>query len=230
MLAELTDAVTSIVGDHGLTALFVLMVAEALLPVPASEAIVMYAAAIAAGAFANQQLVLFGTPIEPGFTAYLVVALTGIVGYTLGAVAGWAIGRYGGRPFLERHGRWLRLDAARLDRAEQWFERWGGWAVFLGRIAPVARSFVSIPAGVLEAPFGRYVALTVAGISVWCFAVAGAGYLAGANWETLDERLGIVDYVVAAVIVVGIAWLGWKVVRSRRAGKEAAPGYTDPSE
>ena len=80
--------------------------------------------------------------------AYVAVALAGTIGYTLGAIVGWAIGVYGGRPYLERHGRWLHLDEEKLDRAERWFERWEDWAVFLGRLTPVIRSFVSIPAGV----------------------------------------------------------------------------------
>ena len=74
---------------------------------------------------------------------------------------GWAIGLYGGRPYLERHGRWLHLNAEKLDRAERWFERWEDWAVFLGRLTPVIRSFVSIPAGVFEVPFVRYTLLTL---------------------------------------------------------------------
>jgi len=197
----------------------VLMFAEALLPVPASEAIVMYGGAIAAGAFAAQDVVLLGTTIEHGLPAYLLVASAGTIGYTLGAIVGWAIGLYGGRPYLERHGRWLRLDAAKLDRAEAWFDRWGDWAVFLGRIAPVMRSFVSIPAGVLEAPFARYVVLTVAGVGIWCFAFVGAGYAAGRNWERLDEQLGVVDYVVGALLVIGLGYLVWRL-RRRRAPAE----------
>ena len=97
-----------------------------------------------------------------GPPAYLAVALAGTIGYTIGSIGGWAIGLYGGRPYLERHGRWLHLNEAKLDRAERWFERWEDWAVFLGRLTPVVRSFVSIPAGVFETPFVRYTLLTLA--------------------------------------------------------------------
>jgi len=220
ILAELTELMTGVVGDHGLYALFVLMFLEALLPVPASEAIVMYGGAIAAGAFAAQDVVLLGTTIEHGLPAYLAVASAGTIGYTLGAIAGWAIGLYGGRPYLERHGRWLRLDAAKLDRAEAWFDRWGDWAVFFGRIAPVMRSFVSIPAGILEAPFLRYVLLTVTGVGIWCFGFVAAGYFAGSNWEHVDERLGVIDYVVAALLAAGVVYLVWRARRRRRAAVE----------
>ena len=78
------------------------------------------------------------------------MALAGTLGYLVGAIVGWAIGLYGGRPLLERHGRWFHLDAEKLDRAERWFDRWEDWAVLLGRVTPVVRSFISIPAGVFR--------------------------------------------------------------------------------
>ena len=114
--------------------------------------VMVYGGAVAAGAFAGQDVQLFGWKLEPGLEAYLGIALAGTIGYTLGSILGWWIGLHGGRPFLERHGRWLHLNEAKLERAERWFERWEDWAVFLGRVTPVVRSFVSIPAGVFEAP------------------------------------------------------------------------------
>src|SRR5215475_826542 len=162
IVGGITDAVTSAIGDHGLYAVFALMFVDALFPV-ASEVVMLYAGAVAAGAFANQDVVLFGHTFAQGAPAYVAMALAGTIGYTLGAMVGWAIGRYGGRPYLERHGRWLHLDEEKLDRAERWFERWEDWAVFLGRLTPVIRSFVSIPAGVMEVPFVRYTLLTLAG-------------------------------------------------------------------
>ena len=97
VLSELTDAVTSAIGDYGLYAVFVLMLVDAVFPA-ASEVVMVYAGALAAGAFAGQDVVLFGTQIDPGFPAYVAVALAGTIGYTLGAIVGWAIGLYGGRP------------------------------------------------------------------------------------------------------------------------------------
>ena len=124
----------------------------------------VYGGAVAAGAFADQDVTLFGRTIDEGLPAYVAIALAGTIGYTIGAIGGWAIGLYGGRPYLERHGRWLHLDEEKLDRAERWFERWEDWAVFLGRLTPVVRSFVSIPAGVFEVPFVRYTLLTLLGL------------------------------------------------------------------
>ena len=225
VLSELTDAVTSAIGDYGLYAVFLLMLVDAVFPA-ASEVVMVYAGAVASGAFAGQDVVLFGTEIDQGFPAYLAMALAGTIGYTVGAIIGWAIGLYGGRPYLERHGRWLHLDAAKLDRAEAWFERWENWAVFLGRLTPVVRSFVSIPAGVMEVPLVRYTVLTLAGSAIWCFAFAGAGYLAGSNWEDLHHAFRYADYLVAAAIVVGVGWLAWRYVRKRkrRLAEESSAG------
>ena len=188
VLGELTDAVTSAIGDYGLYAVFLLMLVDAVFPA-ASEVVMVYAGAVASGAFAGQDVVLFGVEIDQGLSAYVAMALAGTIGYTVGAVIGWAIGLYGGRPYLERHGRWLHLDETKLDRAETWFERWENWAVFLGRLTPVVRSFVSIPAGVMEVPLVRYTVLTLAGSAIWCFAFAGAGYLAGSKLGGLPPRV-----------------------------------------
>ncbi len=215
ILSEITEVVTTAIGDYGLYAVFVLMLVDAVFPT-ASEVVMVYAGAVASGAFAQQDVVLFGTTIEEGLPAYLAMALAGTIGYTIGAMIGWAIGLYGGRPYLERHGRWLHLDEEKLDRAERWFERWEDWAVFLGRLTPVIRSFVSIPAGVLEAPFVRYTLLTLAGSAIWCFAFAGAGYVAGANWEDFHHAFRYADYVVAGVAVAGVGWLAWRYLRKRK--------------
>jgi membrane protein DedA with SNARE-associated domain len=214
-LSGLTDAVTSAIGDYGLYAVFVLMAVDAVFPA-ASELVMVYAGALAAGAFVNQDVVLFGTTIHEGWPAYVAVALAGTIGYTLGAIGGWAIGLYGGRPYLERHGRWLHLDEKKLDRAERWFERWEDWAVFLGRLTPVIRSFVSIPAGVMEVPFVRYTLLTFAGSAVWCFGFAGVGFALGASWEDFQHAFRYVDYLVVAAVVAAAAWLGRRYVRNRR--------------
>jgi membrane protein DedA with SNARE-associated domain len=215
ILTELSDAVTSVIGDYGLYAIFWLMFIDAVLPA-ASELVMVYGGALAAGAFANQDVTLFGRPLDEGLPAYLAISLAGTIGYTLGAMMGWAIGFYGGRPYLERHGRWLHLGPENLDRAERWFDRWGDWAVFLGRLTPVIRSFVSVPAGVFEVPFVRYTLLTLLGSAIWCFSFAGAGYLAGAAWEDFHHAFHYVEYVIAAALVGGAAWFAWRFVKKRR--------------
>jgi membrane protein DedA with SNARE-associated domain len=217
ILTRITETVTDTIGSYGLYAVFVLMLVDAVLPA-ASEVVMVYAGAVASGAFVGQTVSLFDHTFESGLPAYLAMALAGTIGYLLGSIGGWAIGVRGGRPFLERHGRWLHLDGARLDRAEAWFERWGDEAVFLGRVTPVIRSFISIPAGVFGARLGSYVVLTLLGSALWCFAFAGAGWAAGASWETVHERFKLVDYAVAGLVVLGIGYLAWRTF-----GKRSAP-------
>jgi membrane protein DedA with SNARE-associated domain len=229
VLSGITDAVTGAIGDYGLYAVFLLMLVDALFPA-ASEVVMVYAGAVAAGAFAGQSVTLFGYEFESGFPAYLAMALAGTIGYALGSIAGWVIGDYGGRPYLERHGRWLHLDEAKLDRAEAWFERWEDWAVFLGRLTPVVRSFISVPAGVFRVPLLRYTFLTLAGSAIWCFALAGIGWALGSSWESFHDAFRFADYLVAAVVAAGIAWLGWKLLSRRRAERDNSQGYTEPSE
>jgi membrane protein DedA with SNARE-associated domain len=222
VLSEITNAVTAVVGDYGLYAVFLIMVVDAVLPA-ASEPVMVYGGAVAAGAFASQEVVLFGLELDPGFPAYLGIALAGTIGYVLGSIGGWAIGLYGGRPFVERRGRWLHLDEKKLDRAEAWFERWGDAFVLIGRVTPLIRSFVAVPAGVGGMPLGRYVALTVPGSAAWCFGLAGVGWALGANWERFHESFHYADYAVIGVIVLGLAYLGLRWRSSRIARRAADP-------
>jgi membrane protein DedA with SNARE-associated domain len=215
ILSEITDVLTTLIGDYGLYAVFLLMLIDAVLPA-ASELVMVYSGAVAAGAFAGQDVVLFGYEFESGAPAYIAMATAGTIGYTVGSMLGWWIGAAGGRPFLERHGRWLHLNEERLERAERWFERWEDWAVFLGRLTPVVRSFVSIPAGIFRAPFVRYTLLTLAGSAIWCFAFAGIGWWFGSNWEEFHHAFRYLDYAIVTVIVAGIAYGAWKLVQRRR--------------
>ena len=213
---------TSWLAHYGVLAVFLLMLIDAVFPA-ASEVVMVYGGAVASGAFASQSISLFGHEFGSGLPAYLAVAIAGTIGYLVGAIGGWALGDYLGRPWLEHHGRWLHLNAENLDRAERWFDRWEEWAVFLGRITPVMRSFISIPAGVFRARFVPYVWLTLLGSALWCFAFAGAGWAAGANWESFHRAFRFVDYLIAIGVVLAVAWLGRRILkRRRRAADEPA--------
>jgi membrane protein DedA with SNARE-associated domain len=220
-LASLSGELTSLVGDHGLYAVFGLMVIDAVLPA-ASELVMLYAGVVASGAIAAQGVVLFGWRLESPFWAFVAMSLAGVVGNTVGSLIGWAIGAYGGRPYLERRGRWLHLGPEKLQRAERWFERYGDAAVFLGRVTPVVRSFVSIPAGVAQMPVVRYTVLTFLGCVPWCFAFAGVGWAVGANYENFHRDFRWVEYlVVVAVVALAIA-LYVRRRRSIRLARRAA--------
>jgi membrane protein DedA with SNARE-associated domain len=210
----ITEAVTGVIGDYGLYAVFLLMFVDAVLPA-ASELVMVYGGAVAAGAFAGSEVTLFGEPIETTGWAYVAIALAGTIGYTLGSVLGWAIGLYGGRPYLEKHGRWLHVTPERLDKTDEWFERYGDTTVFVTRMLPVVRSFVSIPAGIGEMPLLRYTVLTFAGTIPWCFGLAAIGLALGSQWEEFHDAFRYADYAIIALVVAGLAALAYRTHRRR---------------
>jgi membrane protein DedA with SNARE-associated domain len=159
---------------------------------------------------------LFGSQISSHAAGYIVMALAGTLGYLVGGIIGWAIGRYGGRPLLERHGRFFHLGPDRLARAERWFERWEDLAVLIGRITPVVRSFISIPAGVFEMPFWRYVFWSLIGSAIWAFAFAGAGWGLGTGYAHVHRDFRYVDYFIVGVVVVLVVALIARMTRSSR--------------
>ena len=205
---------TSLLAHYGVPAIFVLMMIDAVFPA-ASELVMVYAGALASGALVHE-VHLFGADLS-GLSAFLVVVAAGVLGYQLGAAFGWWVGKRGGRPFLEGHGRWFHLSPERLDRAESWFDRYDAWAVLLGRMTPLVRSFVSIPAGVFESPFRRYNVLTLIGNTVWCLVFASIGWALGASWDTFHRDFRFVDYLVVLGAVAVAALL---VVRFRRRSRD----------
>ena len=214
-VAGVTSSLTSLIGNHGIYAVFLLMAIDAVLPA-ASELVMLYAGALAVGAFAGQHVDLFGSRISSHAWAYVAMALAGTLGYLVGSIVGWAIGLYGGRPLLERRGRWLHLGEDKLQRAERWFDRWDDFAVLIGRLTPVVRSFISIPAGIFRMPLLRYSALTLIGSAVWAFALAGAGYGLGNSYERVHRDFRFADYAVAAAIITLAVYL---IVRRRRSSR-----------
>jgi membrane protein DedA with SNARE-associated domain len=213
--------VTSWLAHYGVFAVFGLMLIDAVFPA-ASELVMVYGGALASGALAHRVDVLGWH--TSGLVAYLAVVVAGIAGYQLGAIFGWWIGKRGGRPFLEQHGRFFHLSPATLGRADRWFERWDDWAVFIGRITPVARSFISIPAGVFEMPFRRYNVFTLLGNALWCIVLAGAGWGLGASYTKLHHDFRFLEVVVVGGIVLIAAYL---IVRRRRPGTMPT-GNVDP--
>jgi membrane protein DedA with SNARE-associated domain len=207
VVASITQTLTDWIVRHGAYAIFAIMALDAVLPA-GGELTMLVAGAVAGGAIASQDPVVFGHTLSTGFGAYVVFALAGTLGYLTGAIGGWALGLWGGRPLLERHGRWLHLSPGNLDRAEEWFARRGRAAVFLGRLTPVVRSFISIPAGVLEYPLRSYVPLTLAGSAIWCFGFAAVGWALGGSYDRVHHAFtGLEVLVVAAAAVAGAAWL-----------------------
>lgn len=225
MLASISSSFTSQVAAHGAYAVFGLMAVDAIFPA-ASELVMLYAGALAAGVFSSADHVsIFGAHIGFGGGAFVVMALAGTLGYLAGGIVGWAIGRFGGRPLLERHGAFFHLGPRRLDRAERWFDRWGNLGVVIGRVTPLVRSFVSIPAGVFEMPLATYVALTLLGSAIWAFAIAGIGYGLGSSYERFHHDFAYVEYAVVAGVLALAAYLLYRWVRAARVTR----GADDPA-
>ncbi len=198
--------VTDTIGAYGYLAIFVLMTLEsALIPVPSEVT-----------------MVFGGFLVSRGDLDFVLVGMLGAVGNVVGSWIGYAVGRAGGRPLAERWGRYVFLRPRELDRADAWFERHGEATVFVSRLLPVIRTFISFPAGVARMPLGRFTIYTFLGVVPWSFALTWAGVLLGDNWELFLRHSRPVVIVVAVVTAGLIAW--WLIRRARAARGEAAGG------
>jgi membrane protein DedA with SNARE-associated domain len=218
-VAGVTSTLTSLIGDHGVYAVFLLMIVAAVLPA-ASELTMLYAGAVASGAFADAHVVLFGSRLHSHAAAYVVIAVAGLLGNLVGAVGGWLIGTYA-EQWLERRGRLLHVTPERLDRARRWFDRFGAVAVPVGFMTPGVRSFVAIPAGIGRMPLARFLLYALAGCAVFCFGLAAAGWAVGSNYKSVRSGL---DYAAIALILLLVVYflVRWKR-RSRLAARASDP-------
>ena len=192
------------IATYGYLAIFVLMLAEsACIPVP-SELIMTFGGALAAGAVPGTQLNLIG------------VILAGTAGNVAGSYIAWAAGRYGGQPAVRKWGKRFRLREHDLDRAITWFDRHGGKAVLIGRMLPVVRTFISLPAGIAGMPPVRFGVYTTIGCLPWTTALAVAGYAVGANWESIANAFHGPSYLIAGIVLAAIVLGTWRYYARRR--------------
>jgi membrane protein DedA with SNARE-associated domain len=197
VLNRLVDAVTSLIGDHGIPAVFFLMILEsACLPVP-SEVIMLFA----------------GYLVSIHSMSLLAAVAAGVAGNIVGSWIAWGVGISGGRVLLERHGRYVHITPANLDMADRWFERRGERIVLIARCLPIIRTFISLPAGIARMPFWRFTIYTAVGSVPWVLALTLVGVQVGSHWDTWHKRFEFIDYIVLAAILAGIAYL---ILRRRR--------------
>jgi membrane protein DedA with SNARE-associated domain len=197
------------IATYGYLAIFLLMVAEsACIPVP-SELIMTFGGALAAGAVPGTRLNL------------IAVIIAGVAGNVVGSYIAWAVGRYGGQPALRRWGSRFWLREHDLDRANLWFDRYGARAVLIGRLLPVVRTFISLPAGIAGMEPVRFGIYTTIGCIPWTAALAYAGYAVGANWQSIVNGFHGPTYIIAAVVVIALAVAIWRYSRQRRAENPA---------
>ena len=194
-------------------ALFVLAILEsACVPIP-SEVTFGFAGALCSAAFATS--VGLAHPLNP-----LMVILVGVAGSTLGSIAAYEVGRSVGRAVVDRWGKWILLSHADLDRSEVWFAKWGAPSVLVGRVIPVIRTVISLPAGVARMARPRFIVLTILGCAAWVTLLTLLGRAAGANWHHVAKIFHTLQWPVIAIVVVGLIWgiaHRWLRVRGERA-------------
>ena len=212
--------VQTFIVNYGYLAIFILMLAEsACIPVP-SELTMLFGGALAGGAVAGAHLDLA-----------LVVA-AGVAGNVVGSYLAWGVGRYGGQAAWRRWGRYLLLRDNDIALAERWFNRHGPKAVFFGRLLPVIRTFISLPAGFARMRPVRFGIYTVAGCIPWTLALGWAGYAVGTNWQSVATAFRGPTYALAAItaalIVAALYFLGRRRRRERTAANDHAASSAPP--
>jgi membrane protein DedA with SNARE-associated domain len=199
ILAALFIFIKSLIAATGYGGIVILMAIEsACIPLP-SELIMPFA----------------GYLVFEGTMKLIWVATAGAIGCNLGSLVAYEIGCYGGRPLVERYGRWILLGRPELDWAERFFARWGYLAVFIARLLPVIRTFIALPAGVARMPRLRFHIYTFVGSWLWCLALAWFGMKLGENWRGLGKYFHKFDAVILIVLVGGLIVFVWKHWQNR---------------
>jgi membrane protein DedA with SNARE-associated domain len=157
-------------------------------------------------------------PLTGAPWSFLVALVVATVGAVAGSLAGYLIGAWGGRPLLDRWGRYVHIHPADLDRADAWFVRHGDWAVLIGRLIPLVRALINYPAGVARMPLGRFLLFSALGSLPWNAALLFAGYLLGANYRHLYDAVRPFEYVIYALVLLGIVYLVYRWWRSSGRG------------
>jgi membrane protein DedA with SNARE-associated domain len=206
ILSVLFVVIKSVIAATGYGGVALLMALEsACIPLP-SELIMPFA----------------GFLVHEGSVRLFWVATAGAIGCNLGSLVAYEIGCYGGRPLVEKYGRWIQLSRRELDWADRFFARWGYLAVFIARLLPVIRTFIALPAGIARMPRGRFHIYTFLGSWPWCFGLAYVGMKLGENWRSLGKYFHQFDAVIGAVLLAGLAYFLWSRWQHRVGHAEAS--------
>jgi membrane protein DedA with SNARE-associated domain len=154
-------------------------------------------------------------PLTSSPWSYWGAVLAGVLGNTLGSLASYAIGAYGGRPLVERFGKYVLISAHDLALAERWFARFGEATVFFSRMLPIVRTFISVPAGIARMPLWRFTLFSLLGAIPWVMLLVWGGMQLGDHWLDLKRSLKGLDYLVIAAIVAALGLFVWRHVRRR---------------
>ena len=204
ILAILFVFIKSIIGATGYAGIAILMgIESACIPLP-SELIMPFA----------------GYLVFEGSMNLFWVATAGAIGCNLGSLVAYEVGHYGGRPLVERYGRWILMGRRELDWADRFFARWGHAAVFVARLLPVIRTFIALPAGIARMPRAKFHIYTFLGSWPWCFVLAYAGLKLGANWRSIGKYFHQMDAVIGVLLVAGLVWFVWSHWQHRMRANE----------
>ncbi len=202
VLARLAVFITGVIAAMGYPGIALLMaLGSACVPLP-SEIVMPFA----------------GYLVSQGTFSLVGAASAGAIGCTLGSIIAYGVGRRGGRPLIERYGRYVLLDRHDLDKAERFFARCGSGAVLIGQMVPVIRSFVAFPAGVARMPFVKFVCYAIAGSWPWCFLLAWVGMKLGQRWDS-DPRVKAafhsLDVMIVVLALAAVAWFVWRKLKRK---------------
>jgi membrane protein DedA with SNARE-associated domain len=202
IIASLAGFIIAVISKSGYLGVLLLMTIEsACIPLP-SEIIMPFA----------------GYLVYTGRFNLLWAATAGALGCNLGSVIAYEIGCYGGRPLVERYGSYVFLGRHELELADRFFRRFGGIAVFVGRLLPVIRTFIALPAGIARMPRLRFHVYTFIGSWPWCFALAWIGMKLGEQWDKdprLKQWFHRLDAVIVGLLLAGVIWFIWSHWKGR---------------
>ena len=145
---------------------------------------------------------------------WILVSLAGTAGCVAGSVVAYWAGMKGGRPFICRYGKYVFLNEGHLDSTERWFKKYGTTMIFLTRVLPIVRTFISLPAGMARMDFKKFIILTAVGSAIWCFALSYIGYALGTNWQTIEVWFRQADILILVAFAALLAW--WYMGRKKR--------------
>jgi membrane protein DedA with SNARE-associated domain len=205
----------SLYGSVGYLGVMLAMAIEsAMIPLP-SELILPYAGFLVSDPSKLE-------PLTHGQWGYWIVVIVATIGNTLGSLVGYAIGAWGGRPFLERYGKYLLIRPHEIELAERFFERYGAATAFFSRLLPIVRTFISFPAGVARMPLPKFIAYSTAGAFLWSMLLVFAGVQLGKRWEDIRHALQPFDLLIAVVVVLAIvAFVWWRLGMPGRPSRRA---------
>lgn len=145
------------------------------------------------------------------------IALAGGIGSVAGSFVTYEIGKYGGRPFIEKYGKWVLISRRDLEIADKFFARYGNLSTFIGRLLPVVRTFISLPAGIARIRRAPFLIYSFVGSMIWTYILAYLGMKLGENWHTLRDRLRGFDMaIVGLIVLLGVYWV-WRHIKNLKA-------------